>query len=309
MTWFLCPATWRKKLPTQLRQNRRGEAGLAALQPCMDVARFVSFALMGRFQDVWGTCFQLATRWGESEATWLQPDHSQDGLMKWNENSNMNYAQWYHPGAPSPSCMVPPNGNGRWRQHLLPQSALVDMTITDHNKPPGLMTEPPRRRIGRGAEVLEGNCGIVRVAERLANSIRTWRRQSAAIIHLFQFFFRFFMSTLLIFVGVACQCLSLLGTICFHEVIYHLRTPAGQTGPKSTLRSRNSACWNPSRWDIPTIRPAKSSYIQQKNRISKLPSPWKKTRNLLVSNFLRQSRALKKLTKLNELVIVQRSLQ
>ena len=89
----------------------------------------------------------------------------------------------------------------------------------------------------------------------------------------------------------------MVGHDCFHELIYHLRTPAGQTGPQSTLRSRNSACWNPSRWDIPTIRPAKSSYIQQKNRISKPPSPWKKTRNLLVSNFLRQSWALRTLRK------------
>ena len=128
-------------LPSQLRQKRRGQAGLAALQPCMDVARFVSFALMGRFQDGWGACFQLATRWGESEATCLQLDHWQDGLMKWKENGNMNYAQWFDPCLRNP----PPKGNGRWRQHLLllPQSALVD-TITDHNKPPGLMTEPHR---------------------------------------------------------------------------------------------------------------------------------------------------------------------
>ena len=97
------------------------------------------------------------------------------------------------------------------------------------------------------------------------------------------------------------------GHNCFHDL--HLRTPAGQTGPKSTWRSRNSACWNPSRWDIPSIHIAKSSYIQQKNRISKSPSPWKKTKNWLVSNFLRQSRALRKLTKWNELVIFQRSVQ
>ena len=100
----------------------------------------------------------------------------------------------------------------------------------------------------------------------------------------------------------------MVGHRCFHELIYHLRPPASQTGLKSTLRSRNSACWNPSRWDIPSIHPAKHSYIQQKNRISKSPSPWKKTRNLLVSNFLRQSRALRKLTK-SKFVIVHRSVQ
>ena len=77
-----------------------------------------------------------------------------------------------------------------------------DKTIKDHNKPPGLMT------IGRGAEVLEGNRGNVRVAGRLANA-----RQWAAILPLFQILFLFFMSTLSIFVGAACQCLSILGTI------------------------------------------------------------------------------------------------
>ena len=139
MTRFLCPTSD----PTQAVKHRPGEAGLAALQPCMDVARFVSFALMGRFQDGWGACFQLATRWGESEATWLQPDHWQDGLMKWKENGILNYAQWFDPCLRNP----PPKGNGRWRQHLLllPQSALVDMKITHHNKPPG---SPPRRSWG-----------------------------------------------------------------------------------------------------------------------------------------------------------------
>ena len=73
---------------------------------------------------------------------------------------------------------------------------------------------PPRRRIGRGAEVLEGNRGIVRVAGRLANGIRSIRNgQSAAIVLLFHFFR--LMSTLLIFVGVARQCLSMLFTIVF----------------------------------------------------------------------------------------------
>ena len=145
-------------------------------------------------------------------------------------------------------------------------------------------------RIGCGAEVLERNRGFVRVAGRLANA-----RQSAAILPLFQFFLGFFMSTLLFLCVAACQCLSMVGHTCFQELFYHLRTPTSRTGPKSTLRSRNSACWNPSRWDIPGIHPAKYSYIQQKNMISKSPWPWKKTRNLLVSNFLRQSRALRKL--------------
>ena len=117
--------------------------------------------------------------------------------------------------------MVPPNGRGRQDHSRQQQAARADDGT------------PPKRRIGRGAEVLKGNRRNVRVAGRLANA-----RQSAAIFHLFQFFFLFFMSSLSIFVGAACHCSSLLGTICFHEVIYRMRTPAGQTGPKSTLRSR-----------------------------------------------------------------------
>ena len=240
---------------------------------------------MGHFQDGWGACFQLATRWGESEATWLQPDHWQDGLMKWKENGNMK----------------PPNGNGRWRQHLLllPQSALVD-TITDHNKPPRPITQP-HRDVGsvvelRSSKEIVASLGWLEDLPMLPD--RSGVVNHVNRLQLFSFF---------IFSGFSCQLyyfcwrsLAMLidaGHNCFHALIYHLRTPASQTGPKSTLRSRNSACWNPSRWDIPSIHPAKYSYIQKKNRISKSPSPWKKTRNLLVSNFLRQSRALRTLTK------------
>ena len=96
---------------------------------------------------------------------------------------------------------------------------------------------PPRLWIGRGAEVLEGNRGNVRVAGRLANACC----QSAAILLFFKSFSCF-----------SCQlcyscwpCLPMLinaGHNSFHELIYHLRAPASQTGPKSTLRSRNSAC-------------------------------------------------------------------
>ena len=262
-------------VPTQLRQKRRGEAGFAALQPCMDAACFVSLALMGCFQDGWGACFQLATRWGESEATWLQPDHWQDGFMKWNENGNMNYTQWFDP------CLRTP------RHHIwYPQTQTG-----------GLMTEP-HRDFGsvvelRSSKEIVASLGWLKDLP-MKSDVLVNRLQ---FFIFFQLFFLFFMSTLSIFVGAACQCLWMVGHDCFHELIYHLRTPAGQTGPQSTLRSRNSACWNPSRWDIPTIRPAKSSYIQQKNRISKSPSPWKKTRKLLVSNFLRQSRALRTLRK------------
>ena len=74
------------------------------------------------------------------------------------------------------------------------------------------------------------------MAESLANA-----RQWAAVLLCFNYFSCF-----------SCQfcwrCLPLLiaaGHNCFHEVIYRLRKPAGQTGPKSTLRSRNSACWCP----------------------------------------------------------------
>ena len=157
-------------------------------------------------------------------------------------------------------------------------ASLVDMTITDHNKP---CSWGPRRKSSHRS----GGWKTCQCSSIGCNSSS------------FSLFFLFFMSTLLIFVDAACQCLSMVGHNCFHDLIYHLRSPAGWTGPKSTWRSRNSACWNPSRWDIPSIHIAKYSYIQQKNRISKSPSPWKKTRNWLVSNFLRQSRALRKLTK------------
>ena len=89
--------------------------------------------------------------------------------------------------------------------------------------------------------MLEGNRGNVRVAGRPANGIRsTGQRQSAAIVFPFSFFV--FHVHFVVFVGAACQCLWMVGHDCFHELIYHLRTPAGQTGPQSTLRSRNSAC-------------------------------------------------------------------
>ena len=91
-------------------------------------------------------------------------------------------------------------------------------TITDHNKPPRPITQPqPRCRIGRGAEVLEGNRGIARVAGRLANPARSIRCrrscQSAAILPLFQILFLFFMSTLLFLLaqlGNAYRCCSQL---------------------------------------------------------------------------------------------------
>ena len=108
---------------------------LAALQPCMDVACFVSFALMGRFQDGWGACFQLATRWGESEATWLQPDQMHVlSAIHWPEKlRNMNYAHWYDPCPGSPP-------HHRW----CPQMGGGGKTTADNNKPPGPMTEPHR---------------------------------------------------------------------------------------------------------------------------------------------------------------------
>ena len=239
------------------------------LQPCMDVACFVSLALMGRFQDGWGACFQLATRWGESEATWLQPDHWQDGFMKWNENGNMNYAQWFDPCLRTPPHHI-------WYPQTQTGGLIKPTETLDRSWSWG-----PRRKSWQ-------RWGGWKTCQCLSIGCNS---------SLFSMIFPVFHVN---FVNSCWPCLPMLinaGHNSFHELIYHLRTPAGQTGPESTLRSRNSACWNPSRWDIPTIRPAKSSYIQQKNRISKSPSPWKKTRNLLVSNFLRQSRALRTLRK------------
>ena len=100
--------------------------------------------------------------------------------------------------------MVPPNGKGR-QDHNRPQQAATANHAT-----------PPRCRIGRGAEVLEGNRGIARVAGRLANPTRSIRCrrscQSAAIVILFHFF-RLFMSTLLFLLaqlGNAYRCCSQL---------------------------------------------------------------------------------------------------
>ena len=194
----------------------------------------------------------------------------------------MNYAQWFDP------CLRTPPHH-RW----CPQMGGGGKTITDHYKPPGPMTEPHR------------DVGSVVELRSLKEIVATfgWLEDLPMLVNRLQFFsffscFSCFSCQLCYFCWRCLQMLIDAGHNCFHELIYHLRkTPASQTGPKSTLRSRNSTCWNPSRWDIPSIHPAESSYIQPKNMISKSPSPWKKTRNLLVSNFLRQRRALRTLTK------------
>ena len=195
-------------------------------------------------------------------------------------NGNMNYAQWYDPCPRSPP-------DHTWYPKREREATLV-VILNYYNRRWG-----PQRK-----------------SSQRSGGWKTCPRSSIGcnFSRFFLNLFLLFHVNVVIFVGAACQCLSMVGHRCFHELIYHLRPPASQTGLKSTLRSRNSACWNPSRWDIPSIHPAKHSYIQQKNRISKSPSPWKKTRNLLVSNFLRQSRALRKLTK-SKFVIVHRSVQ
>ena len=283
VTWFLCPTSD----PTQAETAWWGRiCSLAALHGC-SMFRFVGpdGLLSGWLGRVLSACYQM--RRIRSHLAAAGP------LTRWIHEVKWKMAIWI-----TPNDMIPAHGSP-------PHHIWYPQTQTG-----GLMTEP-HRDFGsvvelRSSKEIVASFGWLKDLP-MKSDVLVNRLQ---LFIFFQLFFLFFMSTLSIFVGAACQCLSMVGHNCFHELIYHLRTPAGQTGPKSTLRSRNSACWNPSRWDIPSTHPAKYSYIQQKNRISKSPSPWKKTRNLLVSNFLRQSRALRKLTQSeNELVIVQRSVQ
>ena len=98
-----------RKLASYFRPNSGSEASTWWGRTCMDAARFVSLALMGCCQDGWESAyFQVASRRGESEATWLQPDHWQDGFMKWKENGN----SWI-----TPNDMIPAHGPLplRWR--------------------------------------------------------------------------------------------------------------------------------------------------------------------------------------------------
>ena len=114
---------------------------------------------------------------------------------------------------------------GTWQYELITPNDLIPA----YRPLPIIYGTPERKREGSwrnptetsdrswGAEVLEGNRGNAGVAERLANRCQQYSNMASSIgCNCSPFsFFRFFMSTLLIFVGVACQRLSMLVTIVF----------------------------------------------------------------------------------------------